>query len=75
MWRLCSAGCGTFLLLTLVTGMLNEAVVVVGQDEVSVVVVVPFFLSPQSELAGSTQTASLCASVAFIGAVTAAQDV
>lgn len=74
MWRLCSAGCGTFLLLTLVTGMLNEAVVVVGQDEVSVVVV-PFFLSPQSELAGSTQTASLCASVAFIGAVTAAQDV
>lgn len=37
-WRLCSAGCRTFLLLTLVTGMLNEAVVSVGQDEVSVVV-------------------------------------
>lgn len=54
--------------------MLSEAVVVVGQDEVSVVIV-PFFLSPQSKLAGPTQTASLCASVVFIGAVMAARDV
>ncbi len=73
-WWLCSTGCRTFLLLTVVTGMLNEAVVVVGQDEVSVVVV-PFFLSPQSKLEGPTQTASLYASVVFIGAVMAVQDV
>lgn len=39
-WRLCSAGSGTFLLFSLVTAMLNEGVVVVGQDKVSVV---PFF--------------------------------
>lgn len=58
-WRLCSAGRGTFLPLTLVTGVLNEAVVVAGQDEVSVV---PFFLSPQSKLAGATQTSRLSAS-------------
>jgi len=40
-WWRCSAGWRTFLLLSLVTGMLNEAIVVDRQDKVSVVV--PFF--------------------------------
>lgn len=60
-WRLCSAGCRTFLPLPLVTGVLNEAVVVVWRGEA-------FCCCPQSKLAGPTQTASLCASVVFIGA-------
>lgn len=62
---LLAAGCRTFLPLTLVTGVLNEAVVVVGRDDVSVVV------------ASSTQTACVCVcvSVLFIGPVMAAQDV